>query len=234
LWKNVAGLPSGNVAPMISCSSTRRRQPVYWGLSYQGRPRRALAGWLEASLLRGEDKGRLQRAWALDAGATLTAGTATVRSSLTVAYAIGSGEKTARDDPFSQEFRQTGYEDNSDRFGGFSNFKYYGEVLDPELANLKILTLGAGFRFRYSASLDAVYHLYRQHRLDDELRARLAMPLDGRSPKLGRELDVILGVQNLWTRVSLSYAFGRFEPGAAFPARLRPVTLHRFGVRLAF
>jgi len=214
-------------------SSPRRRQPAYWGLSYHGRPTRVLAGWLEAALLRGEDKGRPQRAWALDTGATLTA-RGTVRPSLTLAYAVGSGEEKTPGDPFSQEFRQTGYEDNSDRFGGFSNFKYYGEVLDPELSNLEVLTLGAGLRFSYSVSVDGIYHVYRQHRLDDELRGRLAPELNADFPDLGRELDLVLGVQNLWKRVSFSYAFGRFEPGDAFPARSHTVTLHRLSVRFAF
>ncbi len=214
-------------------SSSRNREPVYWGLSYRGRPLRILGGWLEASLLRGEDKGRPQKAWAVDAGATLTA-RGRVRPSLTVAYAVGSGDEKEPGDPISQEFRQTGYEDNSDRFGGFSNFRYYGEVLDPELSNLKILTLGAGLRFGYSVSVEAVYHEYRQHRLDDELQADLAPELNDDSPDLGRELDVILGVQNLWKRVSLSYGFGRFEPGAAFVGDPGPLTLHRLSVRLAF
>jgi alginate production protein len=214
-------------------TSARNREPVYWGLSYEGRPWRILRGWLEAALLRGEDKGRPQRAWALDAGATLTARGA-VRPSLTVAYALGSGEKKAPDDPFSQEFRQTGHEDNSDRLGGFSTFKYYGEVLDPELSNLKIYTLGAGLRFGNSVSVDGVYHFYRQHRLDDKLQARLDPELSERSLDVGRELDVVLGVRNLWKRVSLSYAFGRFEPGAAFTSGRDPVILHRASVRLAF
>lgn len=214
-------------------SSPRRRQPAYWGLSYHGRPWRVLSGWLDASLLRGEDKGRPQRAWALDAGATLSA-RGTVRPSLTAAYAVGSGEKKETGDPFSQEFRQTGHEDNSGRFGGFSNFKYYGEVLNPELSNLKIYTLGAGLRFGYSVSVEGVYHVYRQHRLDDELRTGLAPKLNERSPELGRELDLVLGIQNLWKRVSLSYAFGRLEPGAAFTDKAGHVTLHRVGLRLAF
>lgn len=214
-------------------SSPRDREPVYWGLSYYGRPWRILDGWLEASLLRGEDRGRRQEAWALDAGATLS-GRGRIRPSVTVGYALGSGNKKQPGDVLSEEFRQTGYEDNSDRLGGFSRFRYYGEVLDPELSNLMIYTLGAGLRFGRSVSVEGVYHFYRQHRLDDELQARLEPELNERSREVGRELDVILGIRNLWNRVSLSYAFGRFEPGAAFTNTPEPVTLHRAGVRLAF
>jgi hypothetical protein len=216
-------------------SSPRNRQPVYWGLSYHGRTRRVLAAWLEASLLRGEDRGRPQRAWALDGGATLTS-RGRVRASVTGAYAVGSGEEKEPGDPFSQEFRQTGYQDNTGRFGGFSSFQYYGEVLDPELSNIRILTLAAGLRFGSSVSLDGVYHTYRQHRLDNDLRAALkpASPPNEDSPDLGRELDVIVAVRNLWKRASMSYSFGRFEPGAALAGSQGHATRHRLSVRVAF
>jgi alginate production protein len=216
-------------------SSARGREPVYWGLSYSGRPKRWLRGWLEAALLRGEDKGRRQEAYALDLGATFST-TGRVRPSITLAYALGSGEEKSATDPTSQEFRQTGYEDNSGRFGGFSSFKYYGEVLDPELSNLEVMTVGAGIRFGYSVSADAVFHVYRQPRPDDELRSALApeeLP-DGDSRDLGREVDFILGVQNLWKRVSLSYGFGLFIPGQALDASDRRATRHRLSVRVAF
>jgi alginate production protein len=216
-------------------SSPRRRQPVYWGLSYYGRPRRFLAAWLDGSLLRGEDRGRPQRAWALDGGATLTS-RGQVRASVTAAYAVGSGEEKEPGDPFSQEFRQTGYEDNTGRFGGFSSFKYYGEVLDPELSNVRILTLAAGLRFGSSVSVDGVYHVYRQHRLDDDLRAALEPPNPPNedSLDLGRELDVIVAVRNLWKRASMSYSFGRFDPGPALAGSQGHATRHRLSVRVAF
>ena len=200
-------------------SSPRRREPVYMGLSCSARPVRWLRGWVEAALLRGEDKHRPQQAHALDVGTTVST-TGRVRPSLTLAYAFGSGERKSPGDPYSQEFRQTGYEDNNGRFGGFSSFKYYGEVLDPELANLEVLTAAAGIRFGYSVSADLVFHAYHQHRPDDDLRA--ALPLvgapDGSSRDLGRELDFILGVQNVLKRASPSYGFGLFVPGRALEA----------------
>ena len=82
--------------------------------------------------------------------------------------------------------------------------------------------------------MEAVYHDYRQHRLDDELQGRLAPGLNGDSKELGRELDLVIGVQNLWKRVSLSYAFGRFERGAAFDDNRHPVILHRLSLRVTF
>ena len=216
-------------------SSPRRRQPIYMGVSYAGRPTRWLRGWLDAALLRGEDKGRPQRAYALDMGTTFST-TGRVRPSLTLAYALGSGEEKRPGDPFSQEFRQTGYEDNTGRYGGFASFKYYGEVLDPELANLEVLTAGAGIRFGYKVSVDAVAHVYRQHVPDDDLRAALALeePPDGDSRDLGREGDVILAVQNVLGRASFSYGFGVFQPGRALHATDRLATRQRVNLRIGF
>jgi len=216
-------------------SSPRHRQPVYVGLSGSGRPTRWLRGWVEATLLRGEDKGRPQRAFALDVGTTLCT-TGGVRPSVTLGYALGSGEEKRPGDPYSQEFRQTGYEDNSGRFGGVSSFKYYGEVLDPELANIEVMTAAAGIRMGYTASVDAVAHVYRQHRPKDELRAALLPqdPPDGSSRDLGREVDLVLGLTNLFRCVSFSYGFGVFQPGRALEATDRPATRHRASFRVGF
>jgi hypothetical protein len=216
-------------------SSPRRRQPVYLGLSYSGRPTRWLRGWLEAALLGGEDKGRQQQAYALDVGTTFST-TGPVRPSLTLAYALGSGEEKLPGDPYSQEFRQTGYEDNTGRFGGVSSFQYYGEVLDPELSNIEVMTAGAGIRFGYSVSVDAVAHVYRQDRPDDVLRAALLLQgaPDGSSRDLGREMDVILGVANLLKCASLSYGFGLFQPGQALDSTDGLATRHRVSLRVGF
>lgn len=214
-------------------SSPRHRQPVYLGLSASGRPTRWLRGWLEGALLRGEDKGRRQRAYAIDIGATAST-VGRVRPGLTLAYALGSGDR--RGDAYSQEFRQTGYEDNTGRFGGFSSFQYYGEVLDPELANIEVMTAAASVRFGYTASVDLVAHDYRQHRPRDELRAALLLqnPPDGSSRDLGREVDFILGVQNLFKCASASYGFGVFMPGEALQATGQTATRHRLSVRVGF
>ncbi len=216
-------------------SSPRRRQPAYLGLSYSGRPARWFRGWLEAAVLRGEDKGRPQRAYAFDVGTTFST-TGRVRPGVTLAYALGSGEDNRPGDSYSQEFRQTGYEDNSGRFGGFSSFQYYGEVLDPELSNIEVMTAGVGVRFGHRASADVVLHNYRQHRADNEMRTALVPlgPPDGSSRDLGREADLIIGVQNLFRCVSASYGFGLFVPGQALNATDRLATRHRLSVRVGF
>jgi hypothetical protein len=197
-------------------SSTRRRQPIYIGLSGTGRPARWLRGWAEGALLRGEDKGRPQRGYAFDVGTTLST-TGRVRPSLTLGYALGSGEQ-----------KRAG--------GGFSSFKYYGEVLDPELANIQVMTVAVGLRLGYRVSADVVGHIYRQQVPDDDLEA--ALPLDGApdgdSPDLGREADFILGIQNILGRASVAYGAGVFEPGVALRTTDRLAVRHRVSVRIGF
>ncbi|MCI0330422.1 MAG: alginate export family protein [candidate division Zixibacteria bacterium] len=218
-------------------SDARNREPVYWGLSYYGRPKRFITGWLQAGLLRGTDKQRDQEAYALDFGATFAATDHHLRPSLTLGYSLGSGDKVSGDS-ISQEFRQTGYEDNSGRFGGFANFQYYGEVLDPELANLQILTAGAGFRPHRQVSFDAIFHTYRQNQLDNDVRSELIAPPaipTGLSKDLGWELDFILGIQRILQRVNLAYSFGLFNPGEAFmPFSPDNAILNRINLRIEF
>ncbi|MGH8004617.1 MAG: alginate export family protein [Limisphaerales bacterium] len=238
----VRGIPDGKNEANVYVlkrwdSDTRNREPVYWGVSYYGRPKRFVTGWLQAALLRGTDKQRKQEAFAVDVGATFAAVNLSIRPSFTLGYALGSGDKTSGD-TVSQEFRQTGYEDNSGRFGGFANFQYYGEAFNPELANIQILTLGTGFRPHRLVSADAVFHTYRQHRLDNDVRSDLiispALPT-GLDKDLGWEIDFILGVQKIWQRFNLAYSFGLFNPGEAFmPFSPDNAILNRINLRVEF
>ena len=47
-----------------------------------------------------------------------------------------------------------GLQENEADFGGAASFKDYGEVLDPELSNLAIFTVGLGLRPSEKFSLD--------------------------------------------------------------------------------
>lgn len=198
---------------------TRKRQPQWYGLRYYGLVRNngaTMRPWVDWAIMRGEDKHRTLRAWAFDAGATATATGVAGRPSVTIAYAIGSGDDTGSD-PVDYRFRQTGYEDNVDRFGGVTSVRYYGAVLNPELSNLKILTLGAGIRPIEDASVELVYHSYRQHRPDNDIKgSRLSAMPDGISDDIGWGLDLVVGVVHLWDRVRASWTLSWFNPGKTF------------------
>jgi alginate production protein len=85
----------------------------------------------------------------------------------TLSYALGSGDDSTSGNDGT--FRQTGLQDNTSKFGGVTSFQYYGELADPELSNLGILTAGVGARLAKKISLDLVYHTYTQDVATGEL-----------------------------------------------------------------
>ncbi|MFQ5510611.1 MAG: alginate export family protein [Candidatus Krumholzibacteriia bacterium] len=220
-----------------SDTAARNREPLYVGVNYRGRINRVLRPWLDAAILRGEDKGEDQSAWAVDLGATLIARDASFVPSLTVAYAIATGDETGADQT-SQNFRQTGYQDNVARFGGVTTVRYYGELLDPELSNLKVFTAGVGMRPVEDSSVEVIYHFYRQHQPDNKLRgSNLTTPPalpNGFSTEIGWGVDLVAASPKLWDHVDLTWTTGFFRPGAAFDPRREDAWLNKFEVRLGF
>jgi alginate production protein len=212
----------------------RNREPVWWGVGFDGRMHRMIRTWMEIAVMRGTDKGRKLRSWAYDIGATFKPIDHRSAPFLTLAHARGSGDETGGDG-IDNNFRQTGYEDNVDSFGGVITTRYYGEVLDPELSNLKILTLALGIRPLNVMSLEAVYHSYRQDQLDDRLRGDLIDPParpNEISDDIGWELDFLVGVSKLWRRVNLSWVIAIFNPGKAFDPFLENAILNRLNLKI--
>ena len=152
--------------------------------------------------------------WGLDAGATWIL-PLPWEPRLYAGYAFGSGDSTPEtgDD---RSFRQTGIESNEAGFGGAEQFPNYGLVLDPELSNLGILTLGAGITLLRSSSLDLVYHYYRlaepAFALPD---SRLEAELDGQARSLGHGLDLVLALEE-WERLEFELAVSAFRADHAF------------------
>ena len=60
---------------------------------------------------------------------------------------------------------------NETRFCGVTQFKRYGEFADPELSNLRIHTIGFGFRPAASVFIDLVYQRYRLNQIANEFRS---------------------------------------------------------------
>ena len=172
--------------------------------------------WLELAANHGSRKNQNGNAtlggWAVDAGTTWRIDD---NWYLTGAWAFGSGDADTRDGS-DYNFRQTGLQDNNARFGGVTSFRYYGELVDPELANLHIGTLGLGYRFNKDSSLDLVGHYYRQ---DEAAKKLIDSDLDkranGKDRELGWEVDAILGWRPSPTW-DFELVYGYFKPGKAF------------------
>lgn len=154
------------------------------------------------------------RGWAIDLG--LTWHTAFPLSpSFTLGYAVGSG-KLDEEGFLDYAYQQTGIEGNSNYFTDVNIVSYYGELLNPELSNLKILTLGVSVPLLDNTALDLIYHQYDQYKRADFLRnAGIDIDPTGNSKRIGKEIDIILGVQE---SVHWEYGFiaAFFKAGDAF------------------
>jgi hypothetical protein len=175
---------------------------------------------------------RAVRGQAVDLGLSWTLGLP-LRPSLTLAYARGSGG--ADDGTQDRNFRQTGLHENKARLAGVKRLRRYGELLQPDLSNLAVTTLGTGLRLLGNSSLELVLHRYRQAVPAARVAgARLSAVPEGLRPALGREIDLFLAVRE-WSWLELTLRWSRFEPGAAYaPNRRDPAQALELGAALNF
>lgn len=204
------------------------------GARARGEPVDALHYWAEWAIARGMDEPERIHGYGLDLGATLVL-PGEFEPSVTVGYAYGSGD----DSPGSgvdRTFRQTGLQDNNGRWNSVTSFKYYGELFEPELRNLQILSAGAGVRPTQRTSVDLVGHYYTQAETAVmQLRpiSNLRQNTGGESPRLGWETDLIVGFREfLGFRVEL--VLGWFHPSSAFERSQNDAYLVQFQVDYRF
>jgi len=171
--------------------------------------------WLEISRMSGSSGNTDLRGWGLDIGTTRNIGK---RWYITASWAYGQGDGNTQDGTNST-FRQTRLQDNNGKFGGVTSFRYYGELMDPELANLHIGTLGIGYLFTERGSIDLVGHYYRQNKAARRIiNSDLEQRANGIDRELGWEIDAIVG----WRPVrawDFEFVLGWFKPGKAFATR---------------
>jgi hypothetical protein len=209
----------------------RDEQPVWLGGSLFGRPR-DLTYWANAAVRRGQAGTIALEGWAVD-GAMAYRFRLPGRPMVAAGFATASGDNS-RSDGVDSTFRQTSLEGNSARFHGLKRFAYYGEVFDPELSNMEILTGGTGMRPFGGASIDVVYHRYRQRLVRTSVASNaLAAIGTGTSADLGEEVDVILSVQR-FRPLDFSVVAGIFWPGAGMASPIRPARYWRPQIRLVF
>ncbi len=188
---------------------------VLFGVHAEGEVSKRLDYWLGLAYAHGETANSDIRAWALDIGGTHVLDFP-YRPAITLGYAWGSGD----DNPGSgtdHNFRQTGLQDNTTKYNGRIRLKYYGEVLDPELSNLKVATIGLGIRPMPNTSIDLVYHNFWQDEASANVRSwGLKLDPNGSSTDLGNEIDLIAGYR-IKPHHKGSLIIGWFRPGDAFP-----------------
>ncbi len=195
-------------------------------------PRGVLGYWLDAALVWGDEElvgfgeseggrsvvdevtHRRVGGWGIDLGVNWLAPWR-FEPRLYAGWAFGSGDRSPESGS-DESFRQTGLQANEAGFGGVQRFAHYGALLDPELSNLQVVTVGIGIALFRASSLDLVYHYYRQVEPTTFLRdARLDPELTGVDRDLGHEIDVVLALEE-WAHVELELVGAAFRAGDAF------------------
>ena len=189
--------------------------PLYLGIHSDGKFfDRRLRTWLEFAHVRGEDFGEDIDAYGFDIGGRYTFDLP-FEPRVTLGYAFGTGDGNQGDGE-ARDFRQTGLQGNQASFGGVTGFEYYGVLLDPELSNLHIPTLGVGISPTPESSLDIVYHHYRQVEPTDFLfDSGIDIDPDGFERTVGNEIDVVAGYE-FENGFEIEAIFAYFMPGNAF------------------
>lgn len=221
---------------------SQRSENTWLGVQVIARPDSNLGYWLNAAIREGRENsvsGKLKLGGqALDAGLTWSPHSR-FDPSFTVGYARGSGDSNetgSRNDTF----RQSDLHSNKFRLNGRNRFRYLGEVVDPELSNISIVTVGSGARLSERWELDIAYHRYAQIQTEDRLRGSdIEFDPAGVDSDLGDEVDLVLGYQHS-EELKVQGLLGLFKPGAAFenaedaPDPLRDVWLGRLEIEYEF
>ena len=194
--------------------SDRPENLYFFGLRSIGELTSNVDYWIDAAHVRGTDDSNDIRGYGFDLGTTYRF-ERRFDPSLTLGFAFGSGDSDP-DAGVDANFRQTGLQDNNDKFNGITRFKYYGEVFEPELSNMWIFTAGVGVRPTRRSSIDLIYHRYRQHRASRKLRdVAIDDKPKGRDRDLGNGLDLVLGIRE-FENLNVELVLGAFFPGDAF------------------
>lgn len=192
--------------------SQEEDDPVFLGIHADGDLTESVGYWLELAFVLGEEGSNKIRGFGFDLGSTYEFDLP-LEPSITLGYAFGTGDSNPDNDE-DNSFRQTGLQNNESSFNGVYDFKYYGELFDPELSNMSIFTVATGINLTEESSIDLVYHYYLQQKTSDSLRdVGIEAEPDGESKSLGSEIDLILGYEGSF---ELALKLGYFIPGNAF------------------
>lgn len=196
-------------------------RPRLFGTRLLGSPNLNFKYWTEWAYLSGHDD--LLRdfdAYALDMGGVYWLEGLLLDPFLILDFAYATGDDPK--DNKNQEFRQSGLQSNEVKFTGIPQVRMYGEALDPELSNLRVITAGLGFRVGTDVTVDFIFHRYRLNQLAEEIRGAQLTALLNQDPSqltrdVGSALDVGLGIRDAFgiRRFGIEIRAGLFFPGPA-------------------
>lgn len=222
-YRGIEDIKLGAYAILRDDQSDEEGRPWWLGIRSQGFLSDEFSYWGEFAHMGGEDENsRDFSAYAFDVGGTYRFTNLPFNPNFTLGFALATGDGDSTDNT-NNEFRQTGLQSNEARFAGVSEFKYYGEAVDPELSNLKILTADLGFRPSPDISVDLVFHKYWLFDKAEELRNSEITALMNQDPSrqskdVGNAFDIVIGFRSLFgiRRLGTDLRAGWFFPGDAF------------------
>lgn len=149
--------------------------------------------WTELAWVDGQVGGRRISGQAVDIGGVYQLPTLPLKPRLMLGYAWGSGDDSP-DGSTDRRFRQTSLQGNEARLGGLYKRRIYGEVMNPELSNLRVLSAGVGMTPVPQWSVDLIWYGYRQDTIGPVEHAAVRGRPDSRDRlQLGNEVNLVLG-----------------------------------------
>jgi hypothetical protein len=153
---------------------------------------------------------RQVRGWALDLGVRW-ASTLPAEPLFTLGYAIGSGDKRPERGT-DTAFRQTGLQSTDEEF------RIYGELLQPELSNLRIPVVAVQFPILSRSHIEFAYRHFRQVHAAPFLRdARIETDPTGKKKNIGQEW-MLYSLLKEWKNIEIELVGAAFRSGNAYGA----------------
>jgi hypothetical protein len=150
------------------------------------------------------------RGWAIDVGArwdTQLPG----QPLFVMGYAVGSGDKSPRRGS-DRSFRQTGLQSDDEEF------RTYGELLRPELSNLRIPVVAVQLPIFFRSHMEFAYRHFRQvHRAPFLREARIEAEPNGAKKNIGHEW-MLYSLLKQWKNLEIELVGAAFKAGNAYGA----------------
>ncbi len=193
-----------------------KNQLGWFGFRTYGNYRTNLNYWIDVGKIFTSDTylnntKQLINGYALDLGSIYKSD----KFSLGLDLAYGSGGTN------NNRYLQPKTSNNKTSILGNTRYRYYGEIVDPQLSNIQIYSIFAGSFLSQNTSIETAYHYYRQNEASIYLsNSRLQISPNGKNRDIGHGIDIIFG-QNHNNKSGLQLVLSSFLGGNAFKKNIK-------------
>ena len=199
-------------------------RPRITGIRSTGNPTLNFKYWVDAAHLGGKDEDfHPYQAYAFDLGSVYRAEGLLLDPSVILGFAYATGDQNPNDAKNS-EFRQTGLQSNDVTFVGTVPIRRYGDALDSQFSNLRVITAGLGLRLGPDIVVNLLYHRYRLNQFAEDVNdAQITALMNqdearGKTRDMGSALDIGMGIRGLFgvRKLAMEVRGGLFSPGPGY------------------